>query len=145
MFDMTGAGILKERLKLKGYKMTRQREAILDAFLACATHLVTAHELFRQVMVKVPQTNFSTVYRNLEILVQEGLVNKVMVQDKTQAYELNIESEHHHHMICKLCGNVQCIDYCPIDNISDSYGFKHTGHRLEIYGFCSECLMLQTT
>ena len=70
---MTGTGTLKERLKLRGYKITRQREAILDAFLACASHLVTAHELFKQVTINVPQTNFSTVYRNLEILVQEGL------------------------------------------------------------------------
>ena len=141
---MTGASTLKERLKLKGYKLTRQREAILEAFLTCANHLVTAHQLFRQVMIKVPQTNFSTVYRNLEILVQEGFVNKVMVQDKTQVYELNVESEHHHHMICKICGNVQCMDFCPIDSISEGHGFKHTGHRLEIYGFCSECLRLQT-
>lgn len=142
---MTGAGNLKDRLKLKGYKMTRQREAILDAFLACANHLVTAHQLFRQVMIKVPQTNFSTVYRNLEMLVQEGIVNKVTVQDKTQAYEINIDTEHHHHMICKVCGNVQCIDYCPVDFISERHGFKPTGHRLEIYGFCGECLRLQTT
>lgn len=142
---MTSAGNLKDRLKLKGYKMTRQREAILDAFLACASHLMTAHQLFTQVMIKVPQTNFSTVYRNLEMLVQEGIINKVTVQNKTQAYELNIGSQHHHHMICKVCGNVQCIDYCPVDNISESHGFKHTGHRLEIYGFCRECSKFQTT
>jgi Fur family zinc uptake transcriptional regulator/Fur family ferric uptake transcriptional regulator len=145
MFDMASAGKLKEKLKLKGYKMTRQREAILDAFLACASHLMTAHQLFTQVMIKEPQTNFSTVYRNLEMLVQEGIVNKVIVQDKTHAYELNVESEHHHHMICMVCGNVQCIDYCPIDNISEKHGFKHTDHRLEIYGFCKECSRLQTT
>lgn len=142
---MTNTGDLKERLKLKGYKMTRQREAILDAFLACASHLMTAHQLFTQVMINVPQTNFSTVYRNLEMLVQEGIVNKVTVQDKTQAYELNINSQHHHHMICEICGNVQCIDYCPIDNISERHGFKYTGHRLEIYGLCKECSKLQTT
>jgi len=142
---MSDVSDIKESLRLKGYKMTKQREAILDAFLACTEHLLTAHQLFRQVMIKVPQTNFSTVYRNLEILVQEGIVNKVPVQDKTLAYELNIKAGHHHHLICKICGGVQCIDYCPIDNISERHGFKHTGHRLEIYGFCRECLTLQTT
>jgi len=139
ILNMTGEAKLKEKLKLKGYKLTRQREAILNAFLACASPIVTAHQLYGIVMTKTPTINFSTVYRNLEMLVHEGIINKVVVQDKTQTYELSSDAEHHHHMICKNCGSVQCIDYCPIEIISEKHGFKHTEHTLEIYGFCRKC------
>ena len=44
-------------------------------------------------------------------------------------------------MICKECGKIRCIDYCPIKDIPlQEDGFVPVDHRLEIYGFCKECL-----
>lgn len=142
---MTGNDNIKEVLKTRGYKLTRQREAILESFINCDSHIVTAYDIFKQVMLVLPRTNISTIYRNLEMMFEEGILSKVSGQDNTQAYELNINADHHHHLICKICGGVQCLDFCPIDVISEKHGFTHTEHRLEIYGFCSKCAKMQTT
>jgi len=136
---LTGITELKLILKQRGYKLTKQREAILQAFFESDTHLVSAQQLYNCVIANTPQTNFSTVYRNLEILVQESIVTKVLTQSKAVLYELAVENKHHHHLICNICGKVQSINYCPVDKISENYGFKHIDHRLEIFGLCNDC------
>jgi Fe2+ or Zn2+ uptake regulation protein len=130
---------LTEQLKQRGYKLTKQRKAILGVFKEMEKPLATAQYIFEKVVKIYPGTNFSTVYRNLDILVQEGLMRKVTFEQGASYYEL-IDDEHHHHLICKGCGKIQCIDYCPVKDISFKDGFTPIEHRLEIFGFCKECL-----
>lgn len=129
---------LVELLKSKGKKLTKQRQAIFDAFSISKIQLMTAEQLYFSVSKLLPGTNFSTVYRNLDLLVSEGIFRKVMM-GKQFAYEINIESEHHHHLICVKCGKVKCFDYCPIEDISKENGFVPTEHKLEIFGYCKSC------
>ena len=65
---------LKEELRDRGYKLTiAARESLLDA-LAEIKVPTTAQELFQQIIKKILVLTSSTVYRNLEMLVEEGLV-----------------------------------------------------------------------
>ena len=100
-----------EILKEKGYKYTLQRKAILDVIGKQSGHY-KANEIFNMVSKKIPGVSFSTIYRNLELLINLGIVNKLSIEEGINHYELSA-GEHHHHIICKLCGNVKEIDLCP--------------------------------
>jgi Fe2+ or Zn2+ uptake regulation protein len=130
-----------EELRRKGYKVTPQRKAILSILDEGEHQLLTAQELFEGVKKEVPRTNFSTVYRNLEILLEEGIVRKVELGRDAAYYELRDDKKHHHHLICKGCGNIGTTDFCPLDQIIGEDGFIPVEHRFEIYGYCRECAL----
>jgi len=131
--------ILQE-LKKKGYKVTRQREAILSVLGEDEHQLLTAQEIFERILEMGSATNFSTVYRNLEILLQENIIRKVELNREAAYYELNCSGDHHHHLICKQCGSIQTTNFCPLDKLGDENGFIPVEHKFEIYGYCKDCV-----
>lgn len=135
---------LEKRLKAKGYKITNQRRAILEVFTDTEKHLLTALEVFEAVGLKDSQMNFSTVYRNLEVLTDAGIIKRYNLDNGVNYYELDIHG-HHHHLICLTCGEAKTIFHCPIEAIKSSIeeetDFTPVEHKLEIYGYCKECKM----
>jgi Fe2+ or Zn2+ uptake regulation protein len=132
-------GILKEH----GYKLTLQRRAIIEVFLNNAGHFISAEEIYIKSREKFPKTNFSTIYRNLDILDATGIVHKTVLSGNTSSYELKCESEHHHHIICRSCGKTETINFCPLEEMKKELSDKNftlTDHKFELYGICSECL-----
>ena len=132
-----------EKLRRKGYRITRQREAILKVLGEGDHHLLTAQELFEGILESQPGTNFSTVYRTLELLLQEGIVRKVELDREAAYYELHNDEDHHHHLVCKECGNIQTTNFCPLDKLKGEDGFIPVEHRFEIYGYCRDCVLQQ--
>lgn len=134
---------LELTLREKGYKLTEQRRIIIRAFLGSPGHH-TAQEIFDMVRENCKDINFSTIYRNLEMLCRLDIINKLQIESGISHYELNGLS-HHHHIICKKCGETKEIDVCPYASLEDeqlkSLGFKATDHKFEIYGYCSKCSM----
>jgi Fe2+ or Zn2+ uptake regulation protein len=132
---------IERALKEKGYKLTGQRRIIIEAFDQCPVHY-TAHEIFEKVKVKNPSINFSTVYRNLELLCNLGIINKLHISSGISHFELS-HNEHHHHVICIKCGDMQGIDMCPYEGLKnnelDVLGFVPVEHKFEIYGYCKKC------
>lgn len=128
-------------LKEKGYKYTLQRKAIIDV-LSKDEGPYKANEIFALVGEKLSGINFSTIYRNLELLIKLGIVNKLAIEEGLNHYELKT-GEHHHHIICKQCGKVKEIDLCPFREMEkdklDELGFEPLEHRFEIYGLCKGC------
>ena len=134
---------LEGLLKKQGYKITNQRKAIISAFLNSKKHLLTAAEVHNIVNRENGIINFSTVYRNLEVLNKTGLIKRIILDNGVNSYELNIDDHHHHHLICLICGETETLTYCPIEeinkNIKKTSGFIPTDHKLEIYGYCTKC------
>ncbi len=134
---------LELTLREKGYKLTEQRRIIIRAFLVSPGHH-TAQEILDMVRESCKDINFSTIYRNLEMLCRLDIINKLQIESGISHYELNGLS-HHHHIICKKCGETKEIDVCPYASLEDeqleSLGFKATDHKFEIYGYCSKCRM----
>jgi len=132
---------LEAVLKEKGYKLTGQRRLIIEAFNENPGHH-TAQEIFDLVKEKLNGINFSTIYRNLELLSTLEIINKLQIESGISHYELQ-GSEHHHHIICKKCGATREIDICPYANLGEeqlnAIGFRATDHKFEIYGYCSRC------
>ncbi|WDC83189.1 Fur family transcriptional regulator [Caloramator sp. mosi_1] len=134
---------LEEILKSNGYKMTNQRRAILEVLCENIGKFLSAEDILNLSKNKCPQTNFSTVYRNLEILEQLELVHKTNMDAHSICfYEIIEVDNHHHHIICTKCGKTKAIDFCPLDMFKsniENEDFELLDHKLELYGICSEC------
>jgi len=136
---MSDVARLKEELRGRGYKLTKQRESLLDA-LAEIKVPATVQEIFEQITKKNSTVNFSTVYRNLEMLVEEGLVLQLEFGRGASYYELKWSDKHYHHLICKSCGKIQKTDFCPFSHMPPNQDFMPIEHRFEIYGLCKRCM-----
>lgn len=132
---------LEAVLREKGYKLTEQRRLIIEVFNENPGHH-TAQEIFDLVRGKFEGINFSTIYRNLELLSALEIINKLQIESGISHYEL-CGLTHHHHIICKKCGETKEIDICPYASLGEeqlrAIGFKATDHKFEIYGYCSKC------
>ena len=121
---------------------TRPRELIAGA-LRAQTRFLTAAEIHRALEAGHAKVSISTVYRTLEHLLQRGEVS-VRVDDAGEAsYMLCGPDHHHHHAICRVCGNVQDVDCTAIDSFADLlrslHGFQLNGHKMEFHGTCRNC------
>jgi len=85
----------------------------------------------------------TTVYRSLDLLVAQGLVQAVELGDGEKRYELIKPGEHHHHLICSNCKESIHLDQCLVEDldsmIKSKYGFEVNSHILEIFGTCKRC------
>ena len=95
---------LKAALKQSGYKITRQRLAVLRA-IALSNDLLTPSALHERVRKEQPDIGLVTIYRTLDILAGLGLICKIHTEANSRSYISGV-SEHHGHLICSSCGKV---------------------------------------
>ncbi len=124
-------------LSRHGLKQTRQREAILDAFLDSIGH-ITSEQLYEIVRDKHPDVGAATVYRTLRLLCEAGLANSHQFGDGVTLYE--IEGRHHDHLICSDCGEIiefqSAVVEAEQDRIAEQRGFRLTKHQHILFGTC---------
>lgn len=130
-------------LKARGYRRTVQRERII-AILMKTERPLTAREIHESVVRRFPQMSLDTVYRNLELLREAGLVTQINLQNRESArFELHEDGDHHHHLVCIDCGRSVCLPVCPIDraHLEAAAGAEFTllNHAFEMYGRCARC------
>lgn len=130
-------------LKLKGLKLTPARKIMLKIFLTGENKFLDAVQVYDQVKRTDSRINFSTVYRNLETLVQNAVVEKITLEGKA-AYTLFEKQRHRHHMICTSCRKTTPLPYCPVKELEnilkrEDNGFLPIEHKVEIYGYCKDC------
>lgn len=134
-------------LQKKGYKRTKNREAILNLIYS-AKKPISASDILEQLSNQGLEPNKTTVYRKLDMLKQEGVIREVMIDSSTTYYERS-NMHHHHHVICMNCKKVS--DFHPNAHLEDSIheteeelfaklGFKTLQHSFEFFGYCSECV-----
>ena len=93
----------------------------------------------------------SSVYRNLVVLEEAGVVHRMMTRDEFARYELAEDlTEHHHHLVCSNCGRVDDLPATPaveksvasaVDQAARKAGFRTQHHRLDLIGLCRELLV----
>lgn len=129
---------LEQQLKKKGYKLTGPRKILLGLLKDNTGKSLSAQQIYK--LSEVHGIDFSTVYRNLDMMAKEGLLSTVQHDNGAFGYELCFD-HHHHHLICTVCGATRCINFCPMELIDKSVweGFTPSKHRFEITGICSEC------
>ncbi|MEL7562987.1 Fur family transcriptional regulator [Dehalogenimonas sp. 4OHTPN] len=129
-----------QALKAAGYKLTQQRRAIVGAVLA-ADKSMTPQALYAAAAKKHPEIGLVTVYRTLALLDQLGLLCQFQPDGAARSFKAG-SREHHHHLVCRGCGEVVDFGRCPLELktvLEKETGFHITDHRLEFTGFCREC------
>jgi len=126
----------------KGLKSTRQRDVILDCFLASARH-ISIEELYLKLRAKNPNIGYATVYRTLKLFAESGIAREIQFGDGQTRYEHAAEGEHHDHLVCTRCGKIIEFENETIEQlqqeVAKSHGFLIENHKLELYGVCSLC------
>jgi len=129
-----------DKLKSTGVRMTPQRHAILSFLLESMTH-PTADEIYRALSDRFPSMSVATVYNNLKVFIEAGLVRELTYGDGSSRFDADLSD--HYHAICKKCGKIADFEYPPLTEIESAAasrtGFKVFGHRMEVYGVCDEC------
>jgi len=134
--------VLEDYISQNNLKVTRQRRAVLQAFLESEDH-VSAEELYRAVSANEPKIGLATVYRTLALLTQSQLATELDFGDGQKRYEHKFMHSHHDHMICTQCGHIIEFNHPLIEkfqeDIAQRNNFTITSHKLDIYGLCKEC------
>lgn len=134
-----------ELLSKSPYRMTRTRKAIVAAIFKLkgpfsVNDIVEA--LTRK--AKRPSVDAVTVYRNLPLLEEIGIVCRSDFADDMARFVVS-DSEpgrHHHHIVCRRCRKIEALDFCVLDGqeqILNKMGFSEVKHRLEFTGICGPC------
>jgi len=127
---------VEHTLKKHNLKITAPRRIILKA-LQDTNKPLTAEELQKVIGRAV---DFATIYRNLQTLVEKGIVYQTDFRDRKAYYEY--QDKHHHHVICTDCGKKEETDICiNTKEISKNLtNFKTiNSHVLEFFGICNRC------
>lgn len=130
---------LREQLHRDGYRITRQRQIILEEIRQNNEHL-TAKELYDTVKMRAPQISLGTVYRSLAVLEELQLVKRVPGEGSCR-YDGNTVP--HYHINCTRCGQVTDVDTDVFQGLNTEAisrtGFKLCDYQLDLYGVCAEC------
>jgi Fur family peroxide stress response transcriptional regulator len=128
-------GTLKRTLR-----NSRQRERILALLQQTEIH-PTADWLYAQLKQESPRLSLGTIYRNLAILMDQGLVMKIHSGSTFDRFEARVVP--HYHLICTQCDEIRDLEMPICRDIDDRAGkmtdFQIQGHRIEFYGLCSSC------
>ena len=141
-----GNEILK-KLKGGGHRITRARSAIIDLLLQDRNPL-TAPAICTSLKRRGLVFNRATVYRELVFLLANDIVRQVRFAGKATHFEIN--SGHHHHLVCMKCNSVKDVVLGKHlehheRQIYEKEKFKVVSHSLEFYGLCRNCHREQAT
>lgn len=121
-------------------RMTKQRQAILN-YLKSKKHHPTADEIYSHVRTEIPNVSLGTIYRNLNILVENGEIGECSLSSRHDFYDGNPEP--HYHFRCLDCGDIFDLTADFAQDLekwaADKGPFSITGHKIEFNGYCNCC------
>jgi Fur family transcriptional regulator, ferric uptake regulator len=134
--------MLSAYMAKKGLRSTKQRDHIVEAFLAQPDH-VSIEELLARVRERDPAIGYATVYRTLKLLTESGVANERRFGDGLTRYELADDESHHDHLICIECQRIVEFEAPEVERLQDEIAAKHgfvvRWHKHEMYGVCPDC------
>ncbi len=130
-----------EILRAEGKRITAQRSLLLEVIRDSHGHL-DAGEIYRRARSKDPRISLSTVYRNLNLLRELGLISELHLDEEHHHYEVREETEHYH-LICSNCERVIEFDSPLIPRllaeVSAEQGFHVERVHIDLVGLCDDC------
>ena len=121
-------------------RLTTQRQIILEELSKVKTH-PTASELYDMVRKRLPRIGLGTVYRNLELMAENGMVLKLEVGGTQKRFDATTQT--HYHIRCTDCGKVDDIDTPVMDDLvreaANATAYEVIGHHIEFSGRCLAC------
>ena len=123
-----------------GMAATHQRKIIFDAVVASPGHY-SPEQIYAVVKRRIPSVSLATIYNNLRVFVEKGLLREVTPHAATLRVDGNLES--HHHLVCVRCKSVQDItcDFVDFKRLAQQVpgGFDLSQPLIEVFGLCQRC------
>ncbi len=121
-------------------RTSRQRALILEVLRQTTCH-PTAKWIYDRARRRLPGLSLGTVYRNLALLVRQGLVTRLDFGSNFDRFDARTAP--HHHFVCEKCGSVSDLDL-PVDRsltqkLRKATGLDATRHEIRLYGLCEKC------
>jgi Fur family ferric uptake transcriptional regulator len=124
----------------KKMRLTNQRQVILEELRKVTTH-PTASELYDMVRQRLPRIGLGTVYRNLELLSDCGIIKKLETGGEQKRFDGNTGP--HYHIRCNKCGRVDDIHIPLFEDLdaqaANCCNYTILGHHIEFSGICANC------
>ncbi len=121
-------------------RLTAQRQIILEELSKVKTH-PTASELYDMVRQRLPRIGLGTVYRNLELMADNGMILKLEVGGTQKRFDATTDT--HYHIRCTGCGRVDDIDTPVMEDLvkaaAENTSYQVVGHHVEFTGICPDC------
>lgn len=122
---------------------SKKREAIYQAIVSTPTH-PSAEWVYNQLKTEYPELSVGTVYRNISVFKDMGLVKTVGVVNGQERFDAHVTP--HPHLICRACGgvtdlsiNIPTMSQKLYNVLNMEYGIKVDDYALTLYGLCRNC------
>jgi Fur family ferric uptake transcriptional regulator len=128
-------------MRISGRRNTSQRKLLLDLIQQADRHM-DARELYELARQHEPAINLSTVYRNLKVFKELGLVEERHLAEEHHHYEAKPAVEHHH-LVCLGCGQVRefvsPLAKRMMKEVGRKNGFEISKTEIRMEGYCPQC------
>ncbi|MDR0477247.1 MAG: transcriptional repressor [Desulfobulbaceae bacterium] len=122
-------------------RLTTQRQIILEELTKASSH-PTASEVYDMVRKRLPRIGLGTIYRNLELMAESGMIQKLETGGTQKRFDATIGP--HYHIRCAACGDLRDVHITlppQLDTLAaEATGYHITGHNIEFSGYCQNCL-----
>jgi Fur family ferric uptake transcriptional regulator len=138
-----------QKLEHFGERVTPARKLILEILCSSDTHL-TSGEILEEVKSIQEKTNAlakasrASVFRTLDLFLKLSIVHPSFALNGNTKFVLAEPDGHHAHLVCPYCLETKELDDCFVHDLDEivqqNYQRKVSGHLLEIYSYCDNCL-----
>jgi Fur family ferric uptake transcriptional regulator len=132
----------RQALRSAGYRRGPAREAVV-AVLSGQDCVATVPEIVAAAEAAGRPVGIASVYRVLELLTEQGLVQKIDLGDGRAHYERVDGDEHHHHVVCDACGRVEPFSDAKLEaalhRVERETGYTVSAHDVLLRGSCVDC------
>ncbi len=122
--------------------MTDNRNTILDLVLHAGSH-PTADDIYQQLRSNGRRVTLATVYNNLNTLCEEGSIQRVSFNERSERYD---KPDRHDHLVCKSCGKISDISLEDFTKMLEACsGVTLEGYDLKLLYICDACRKQKAT
>ncbi|MFP3870755.1 MAG: Fur family transcriptional regulator [Syntrophobacteria bacterium] len=134
--------VFREYVRGRGLRNTPEREQVLKAIFSIHDHF-DVEQLALVLRRQESKISKATIYRNLPLFLESGLIRKAFFDNGHQYYEHSYGNPEHCHLRCLDCGKVVEFTDEAMEEVEERLEKRHdflvTGHKLEVYGYCPRC------
>ncbi len=123
-----------------GIAVTHQRQVLYEVMRSMDGH-PSPEEVYAHVKRRIPAISLATVYKNIHLFVESGVLRAVSLHHGSQRVEMN--DADHHHMVCSRCKSIADIHADELDLPPPRQrlpgGFQVERYAVDVIGICSKC------
>jgi Fe2+ or Zn2+ uptake regulation protein len=125
-----------------GTRLTWQRQVIWNTLHQSEEHL-SAEAIRDRIAAELPSANLPTIYRNLVILKEMGLIQELHIADSPVRFEAIVRGQEHPHLVCRDCGHIEHPEAralsAAVKAAALASGFGQPSAGVIVYGACQAC------